>query len=550
MKKATYFFKQQGDARILREELLPESRGTIVDRQGELLAFSSPIKVIWAEPDKVLAGDENLQALAHALGMSLKRLHAKLASNRNFVYLHRSLTPKQAEEVIALGIDGVHAKTEFKRFYPAGEVASHLVGLTDVDDRGQEGMELAYNELLTGVDGSRKVMKNRRGELIKHIKLTKAPSRAGTLALSIDINLQYAAYKELKAAVANYKAASGSIVILDVDSGEILAMVNQPSYNSNNRARINPLHMRNSALIDLYEPGSTVKPFTIAAALESGRYSAKSVIDTAPGYMAVNEKLLEDPRNYGELDLETILSKSSQIGITKIALDLDMQDLRGLFDRVGLGEFSATGYPGEQPGYLPNQKVWRDIDRATLSFGHGLTVNTLQLASAYAVIANDGVKRPVSLLKQSGDSVEQPERVFSAKVAQQVRQMMTAVTEKGGTGTAAKISGYSVAGKTGTAHKVSLAGYDANRYRATFAGMAPANNPKLVAVVTIDDPGGEKYFGGEIAAPVFARVMKSALRLKNVSPDRVYELSREDDARSQRAGDHVSIKETNQHGST
>lgn len=527
------FLQQQGDARVLRKEVITASRGEIVDRHGNLLAFSTPVKSIWANPSLVDHSDAGISGLAASLDISEKLLKKRLSQNNHFVYLRRQLDPQRADAVMAKEFDGIFVKTEYKRFYPAGEVASHLVGFTNVDDQGQEGIELSFDSLLSAESGLKQVMKNAHHEVIKDIKLIKAANEGQRLALSIDMRLQYIAYRELKAAVASYKAHSGSLVILDVASGEVLALVNQPSYNANDRSQLVAGNMRNRALIDLFEPGSTVKPFTIMAALESGDFTSSSIIDTGNGIIRLGKKMVADTKAYGAIDLAKVLSKSSNVGTSKVALDLDIDRMQDLFSRVGLGEYCATGFPGERAGYLPNHRNWLPIQKATLSFGHGLSVNTVQLARAYSVIANDGIKLPVSLLKldeqsATASAAQVPrfdgERVVSASVAREVRAMMRGVVEKGGTGTQAAIPGYSVAGKTGTAHKVGATGYEDNRYRATFAGIAPASAPRLVVVVTINDPGGEKYYGGEIAAPIFSKVMQSALRLMNIAPDRLDEL--------------------------
>ncbi|MDG2035136.1 MAG: penicillin-binding protein 2 [Pseudomonadales bacterium] len=523
------FLQQQGDARVLRTEKIAASRGEIVDRNGELLAFSTPVKSVWANPSLIDNSDAAIQRLASSLAMSESALRKRLLSNAQFVYLKRQLDPQKAERIRAQKFEGIFFETEYKRFYPAGEVAAHLVGFTGVDHHGQEGIELSYDSLLTAEAGAKQVMKNAHHEVIKDIKLVKAATEGQRLALSIDMRLQYIAYRELKAAVASHKAKSGSLVILDAQSGEVLALVNQPSYNANDRRQLVPENMRNRALIDLFEPGSTVKPFTVMAALESGDFDHSTIIDTSTGFLKLGGNTVLDSKDYGKIDLATVLSKSSNVGTSKIALDLDINEMQSLFARAGLGEYCATGFPGEQAGYLPNHQDWADIQKATLSFGHGLSVNAVQLARAYAVIANDGIKQPVSLLKLSDEErlartdIRSAERVISASVTREVREMMKAVVEKGGTGMQARIAGYSVAGKTGTAHKVGASGYEASRYRSTFAGMVPATAPKLVAVVTINDPSGEKYYGGEIAAPVFSRVMQSALRLMNITPDRLHE---------------------------
>lgn len=522
------FLQQQGDARVLREETIAASRGEIVDRNGKLLAFSTPVESVWANPSLVDFSASRIRELAASLDISERLLKKRLAQNNYYVYLRRQLDPQMADAVKSGKFDGVFLKTEYKRFYPAGEIASHLVGFTDVDDKGQEGMELSFDSLLSAETGLKQVMKNAHHEVIKDIKLIRAASEGQRLVLSIDMRLQYIAYRELKAAVASYKARSGSLVILDTRTGEVLALVNQPSYNANDRSQLVPENMRNRALIDLYEPGSTVKPFTVMAALESGDFDSSSIIDTDKGSIRVGNKTIYDEGAYGKIDLATVLSKSSNVGTSKLALDIDIDQMQDLFSRVGLGEYCATGFPGEQTGYLPNHRFWAPIEKATLSYGHGLSVNTVQLARAYSVIANDGIKQPVSLLKVNSEAAKplgfsEGERVVSASITREVREMMLGVVEKG-TGKQARIPGYSVAGKTGTAHKVGRGGYEESRYRATFAGIAPASAPRLVAVVTINDPADERYSGGKIAAPVFSKVMQSALRILDVEPDRLHEL--------------------------
>ncbi|NNL57718.1 MAG: penicillin-binding protein 2 [Pseudomonadales bacterium] len=490
---------------------------------------------VWLNPGVFEPSQQNLQALAAVLDTSVAQIKRRLAANQSFVFLRRQVEPATAQAVLALGLNGVHAQTEYKRFYPAAEFAAHIVGFTDVEDRGQEGVELAFDHILQGQAGQRKVMRNALGETIKDIGLLKAASSGGQLQLAIDMNLQYIAYRELKAAVAEHDARSGSLVILDVDTGEVLALVNQPSYNVNDRSQLLPARTRNRALIDVFEPGSTVKPFTVAAALEHGDINPSTVIDTTPGVIRLGNKAIVDPRDYGKLNVSEVLVKSSQVGTTKISLGMPAEQLRSMLSRVGFGEYCATGFPGEQVGFLPHHRKWQPVQRAALSYGHGMSVNLMQLARAYAVIAADGVKRPVSLLKHdaghaaagllgNADATDkQVERVLEPGIAAEIRRMMVDVVDHG-TGKAAQIPGYSVAGKTGTTHRVGRLGYEENRYRATFAGMLPANAPRLVVAVTIDDPRGEKYFGGEIAAPVFARVMQAAVRQMNIAPDRPEQL--------------------------
>lgn len=522
--KGHLFIKQQGDLRVLREERIPAGRGEILDRNGRLLAYSTPVQSIWANPRAFNADQASVDKLADLLDVDRKVILRRLSSDRGFVYLRRQVDPAMAQRVQALGLAGVHAEDEFKRFYPAAEFAAHLLGFTDIEDRGQEGVELAYEDLLAGEPGLRQVMRNAIGEPIRDIRMLRAASEGEPLQLSIDINLQYAAYRTLKSAVYEHNARSGSAVVLDARSGEVLALVNQPSYNVNDREQLLPANTRNRALVDVFEPGSTVKPFTFAAALDAGVVSRKTVIDTSPGTIRLGSKVIVDPRNYGALSVEEVLTKSSQVGTTKIALALAPQKLRAVFASVGFGEYCATGFPGEGVGYLPSHRKWQPVQRAALSFGHGLAINAMQLARAYAVLAADGIKRPVSLLKQSGEDGAVPgERVLPADIAREVRAMMVDVVDRG-TGQAAAVPGYAVAGKTGTTHRVGREGYEDNRYRATFAGMLPASAPRIVIVVTIDDPRGDRYYGGEVAAPVFAAIGSAAARLLNLTPDRPEQL--------------------------
>lgn len=515
------FLQGQGDARTVRTEHIPAYRGVISDRNGEPLAVSTPVASVWINPRRMGDDRQRWPELARRVGMSERQLAKKIADNRSrqFVYLQRQMTPADAEQVLALKIPGVNVQREYKRYYPAGEVAAHLVGFTDIDDRGQEGVELAFNDWLQGEDGSKVVLKDLHGKVFRDIGEAKPASPGKDLMLSIDIRLQHLAYRELKAAMKRYSAKAGSIVMLDSHTGEVLAMANQPSFNPNNRSDMRPGSMRNRAITDMFEPGSTVKPLTVVAALESGRYHPHTLIDTSPGYIRVGRKTLLDPVNYGTLDLTHVLTKSSQVGTSKIALDLDEQDVWEVFRRFGLGESTGTGFPGESAGMLPNRPNWRDIERVNFAFGYGLAVTPLQLAQAYGVFANRGVLKPALLLRQIEDNPGH--RVVNERVAGQVAKMLQTVTQEGGTATRAEMTVYSAAGKTGTVHKVGEnGGYADNRYMAVFAGMAPAKNPRLVTVVVIDEPELQKYHGGEAAAPVFARVVSHALRILDVVPDK------------------------------
>lgn len=522
------FLQNQGNNRTLRTVDIPAYRGVITDRRGEPLAISTPVVSIWANPQLLEVDGDKLAMLARRLKLRVGDLKKRieLYRKKEFMYLARQLTPPQAEAVLDLEIVGIFKREEYKRFYPAGEVAAQLVGFTGIDDRGQEGMELAFDDWLYGATGSKRVLKDRKGQVIKELQLIESEKPGSNLALSIDLRLQYIAYRELKAAMKQFRAKSGSVVVLDVQTGEVLAMVNQPSFNPNDRSRLKKGSTRNRAVTDLLEPGSVMKPLTMVAALESGKFHAGTVIETSPGYMRVGRKTFTDHRNYGKLDMSGILAKSSQVGTTKIAMQVGPEEIRGVFDRVGLGHSPGTGFPGESAGLLPSKRRWRDVETATLAFGYGMAATPLQLANAYAVLANNGIKKQVSLLKVSAADGVLPgleEQVIDKKIVASVRQMMKAVIEKEGTGTRAAINTYEVAGKTGTSHKVGAGGYQKDRYVGLFAGMAPADAPRLVTVVVIDDPRGEDYYGGLVAAPVFSKVTAEALRLMSVPPLKVPE---------------------------
>ena len=515
------FLQDQGDARTVRTEPIPAYRGVISDRNGEPLAVSTPVASIWINPRHLSKEQDRWDELADVIGMSRADLSAKIIKNshRGFVYLRRHLSPRQADEILALEIKGVNAQREYKRYYPAGDVAAHLVGFTNIDDMGQEGMELAFNDWLRGVPGSKRVLKDRNGNVFRDIDQQTIARSGKDLVLSIDMRLQHLAYRELKGAMRRVGAKSGSVVMLDSATGEVLAMVNQPSFNPNNRRALKPNTMRNRAMTDVFEPGSTVKPLTVVAALETGRYRPSTIIDTSPGYIRVGKKTLPDPINYGAIDVTKILTKSSQVGISKLALDLDEQSVWEVFSRFGLGISSGSGFPGESAGMLPGRPNWRLIERVNFAFGYGLAVTPLQLAQAYSVFASDGVLRPATLVRQV-EAVD-GQQVIDPVIADQLLTMLKTVTEDGGTATRAQVVAYSVAGKTGTVHKAGVGGYADDRYMAVFAGVAPASNPRIVTVVMIDEPNLDKYHGGEAAAPVLARVVTDALRILNVAPDKM-----------------------------
>jgi cell division protein FtsI (penicillin-binding protein 3) len=519
------FLMRQGDARMVREVSIPAHRGMILDRRGEPLAVSAPVVSLWANPQ--VLGEDIAQAkqVAQNLGLPEVAFLERLArlKNKEFMYLKRSVNPVEAEAVLSNKWSGVNGVQEFQRYYPAAEVTTHLVGFNNIDDQGQEGMELAYETWLQGTSGTKMVQKDRTGRTVKDLQLLSSAQPGKDLVLSIDLRIQYVAYRELKAVVQQHNASSGSVVVLDVRTGEILAMVNQPAYNPNNRSVMSIDSLRNRALTDVLEPGSTMKPLTIAAALMSGQYDPDSKVDTSPGFIKVKRKTIRDHRNYGVLDITGIITKSSNVGVTKLALSLPENSVRETFYSFGLGQATASSFPGESAGILPSYAKWNPINLATMAYGYGIAVTPVQLAQAYAVFASYGLKRPISLLKQ--DQVPEAQRVMPERVAKQVIAMLETVVQKGGTGTRAGVPSYRVAGKTGTVHKPSKdGGYADDVYAAVFAGMAPASKPRLVSVVIIDNPKGEQYYGGEVAAPVFSRIMAESLRLLNVAPDNLLPL--------------------------
>lgn len=513
------FLRAQGDARNLRVEPLAATRGLILDRNGQPLAVSTPVVSIWANPPQLFAARDRWKVLAKKAGVDYEDFKDRLlrAQGREFLYLRRHLAPDFAKGILDLGVPGVYGMTEYRRYYPAGEVAAHVVGFTNIDDAGQEGMELAFEERLGAHQGKRKVVKDLNGRVVDDVEIIEDARPGQDLTLSIDLRIQYLAYRELNAAVQQQNASGGSVVVLDVDTGEVLAMVNQPSYNPNNRAGTRQAWLRNRAVTDVFEPGSTMKSFTVAAGLESGKFRPQSLIDTAPGKFRVGTKVISDHHDYGLIDVTTILTKSSNIGSTKMALAMEPERLVTMYRRMGFGQATHSGFPGESTGSLPARQKWRPIELATLSYGYGVSVTALQLARSYLVLASGGLTRPVTLLRRDG-RVE-GERVLPEDIARTVSGMLETVTTEGGTALRARINGYRVAGKTGTVHKLTGAGYAANEYLSLFAGMAPVSRPRVVTVVVIDNPRNNAYYGGLVAAPVFSAVTAGALRTLNVSPD-------------------------------
>ncbi|MDT0500176.1 MULTISPECIES: penicillin-binding transpeptidase domain-containing protein [unclassified Halomonas] len=514
------FLQGQGDARTLRTDSLPAHRGMIADRHGEPLAISTPVVTLWANPQDVPDDPIQRVQLASALGVDLEALNERLArySEREFMYLRRQMTPEAAQRVLDLRVPGVYRQDEYKRYYPAGEVAAQLLGVTNVDDKGQEGLELAYQPYLAGTPGLRRVLKDRRGRLVRDLEVLREAKPGGELTLAIDQRLQYMAYRELKAAVAENDADGGVVVMLDARTGEVLAMANQPSYNPNNRAGLDPQGLRNRALVDPYEPGSVVKPLALAAMLDAGGLSPDTVVDTTPGWMRIDRFTIRDIRNYKELDLAGILEKSSNVGMSKLALRYDEPVIPQLYRRLGFGQPPGTGFPGEATGEVPAPVRWSSSQWAALSYGYGLSVTPLQLASAFTAIANEGRLLQPSLLRL--DEPVAGEQVISPVVARRVLEMMDRVVEPDTGARRAEVPGYRVAGKTGTVRKTGAGGYQENAYRGFFVGIAPVSDPRIVTVVMIDHPRGDSYYGGAVAAPVFSRVAGSALRLLDVPPDR------------------------------
>jgi cell division protein FtsI (penicillin-binding protein 3) len=513
---ATEFLQGQGSSRYSRDLEIPAHRGRVLDRFGEPLAISTPVKAVWAWPEKVEASPKELRALAALLELDSGALATRLAQGDDFVYLKKAVPPEVAARVAALGIAGVHDDDEYRRYYPSGEVMSQVLGFTGDRDVGQEGIELAQQSWLGGVPGSRRVIINRRGEVVEDVASIRAPQEGRDLALSIDSRLQYLAFRELKAAVEANKAKGGGLVMLDVKTGEILALANWPSYNPNNRSRVPRERMRNRALTDSFEPGSTLKPFTIAAALETGKLRPDSVIDTAPGTLTIGNATIHDAHREGVLTVEQVVQKSSNVGAAKIALSLPSEAMWQMFSGAGFGTPPKTGFPGEVSGRLRPAKSWRPIEQATMAFGHGISVNLVQLARAYSIFATDGELKPVTLFKAAGPVAGRP--VLTPATAHAVRHMLEMAVSAGGTAPKAQITGYRVAGKTGTAHKLEDGRY-VNRYVSSFVGFAPASNPRLLVAVTIDEPAAGQYYGGSVAAPCFTNVMGPALRLLGVPND-------------------------------
>nr|MBP8120968.1 penicillin-binding protein 2 [Burkholderiales bacterium] len=495
----------------------PASRGAVMDRNGKPLAISTPVESIWASPAEMDLDRAELTKLAQAIGMDRKLLAERLAErNKNFVWLKRQLSPDQAARVIALKIPGVFQQREFRRFYPAGDVTAHVIGFTGQEDQGQEGIELAQQAQLAGSPGQRRVIKDRKGRIVEDIENLKTPREGRPLKLSIDERFQYLAHRELKAAVEANKAKGGALVMLDAKTGEVLALVNQPDYNPNNRAQWNPKQARNRSVTDTFEPGSTFKPFAVSAALEAGIVRPDTMIATGSGFI-VGSKTITDSHPLNQMTVAEIIQKSSNIGTAKMALQLPSERLWSLYSELGFGTAPKTGFPGEASGRLRPVKSWKPIEQATMGYGYGVSVSALQLARAYTVFTNDGVLLPATFLKREGDVIGK--QILSVKTARTMAQMLETVTQTGGTATKAQVPGYRIAGKTGTAYKLVNGQYADNLYLSSFVGFGPVSNPRYIIAVTIDEPGAGKHYGGDVSAPVFANVLSQALRISGVPPD-------------------------------
>ena len=510
------FLQGQGAARFSREIEVPAHRGRIVDRYGDALAISTPVKSLWVFRDKVEALPEQLRALARVLETTPQQVAARFNGDGEFAFVAKQLAPQTAERALAIGIKGLNEQNEYRRYYPGGEVTAQIIGFTGDKDAGQEGVELAQQAWLGGTAGSRRVIINRRGDIVEDVAAIHAPQAGRDLVLAIDSRLQYVAFRELAAAVERNKAKAGGLVVVDAQSGEILALANVPSYNPNRRDRTARERMRNRALVDTFEPGSTMKPFTIAAALEAGKVRPDTVIHTEAGELTIGKQTIHDAHRAGPLTVEQVIQKSSNVGAAKIALSLPARTLWRLFSEAGFGTPPGTGFPGEVGGRLRAPATWKPIEQATMSYGHGLSVNLVQLARAYTVFASDGEVKPVTLFKTAGAVAGRP--IMSAATARSVRHMLELATLPGGTAPQAQVEGYRVAGKTGTARKIEGREYT-RKYVASFVGLAPVSDPRLVVAVMIDEPNNGQYYGGSVAGPVFSSVMGAALRMLGVPTD-------------------------------
>ena len=512
------FLKEKGEARINRLITVPAYRGMVTDRRGEPLAISTPVESIWLNPREAEATPQQIASLAALLDLDAASLKKEFKeSDKSFLYLRRLLPPDVANAALALDIKGLYSKPEYRRYYPSGEVIAHVLGQTSVEDKGIEGVELTYQKWLAGEQGLKRVARDRRGNVVEVLESVKLPRPGQDIALSINLQIQYLAYRELAAAVQQHGARAGSVVALDAKTGEILALANWPSYNPNNRSTMTNERVRDRAATDAYEPGSTMKPFLVSAALEAGVVKPDTHIDTGGGYLMVGEKKITDTHPKGNITVAEAIQVSSNVAVAKIALGMHSEDYWRVLNHAGFGAVPESGLPGETAGRLRPYDSWLPIEKATMAFGHGISVSLLQLAHAYTIFANDGLMPPLSIVKRREAALGQ--RVVSERTAREVRSMLEMVTQDGGTAPLARVVGYRVAGKTGTAHKLINGTYSPNKYIASFVGLAPASNPRLIIAVMVDEPAGSAYYGGQIAGPVFSRVMAGGLRLMAVPPD-------------------------------
>jgi cell division protein FtsI (penicillin-binding protein 3) len=522
----TEFFQKQGEIRFARKLELPASRGRIVDRNGQILAASVPAPSLWVLPKDFEADKTKRRQLAKLLGMSALELDQRLDDNPNFVWLRRQVDEQVAKDVLALNLKGIHQVREYKRKYPEGEASAHVVGFTNAEERGQEGIELSFEHDLAGTDGTRRVIKDRLGRVVEDIGDSVAPVDGRDVQLSIDSKVQFFAYQRVRDAVAAHKAKAGSVVVLDVQSGEVLALANYPSYSPGDRRNLNGAQLRNRALTDTFEPGSTMKPFIAALAMETGRVTPDTVIQTAPGRITITGSTISDAHVHGALTVNEVIQKSSNVGTVKMAMQMQPREMWDLYTQLGFGQKPQIAFPGAVTGKLRPYKTWRPIEQATMSYGYGLSVSLFQLARAYTVLAHDGELLPLSLVRlpASPDAPAGPVataglQVMTPATAKAVRHMLQLAAGAGGTAPKAQVIGYSVGGKTGTAHKQEGKGYADKKYRAWFVGMAPVNNPRIVVAVMVDEPNNGKYYGGDVAAPVFSEVVQQTLRMMGVPPD-------------------------------
>ena len=511
------FLQEKGDSRYRRDLEISASRGRISDRNGDVLAISTPMKSVWAIPADSRLTQEQSKQLANLLEIDVKELARKLASDKSFIFLRRQLPPDIGDRVAALKLPGIGLDKEYRRFYPSGEMTAHMVGFTGVDDKGLEGVELAFQGQLLGHAGSRTVIKDRRGQIVEDVGSIKPPQDGKDIRLALDSKIQYLAYSHLKQAVVDNKAKAGGIVVIDATTGEILALSNWPTYNPNNRERLSGAQLRNRAVTDTFEPGSTLKPFAVAQSLESGKVRFDTVINCAPGRLTIGKATISDSHPHGALTVAQVIQKSSNVGTVKIASMLMPEQMWDMFDAVGFGQISRLGFPGEVSGRLRPWKSWRPIEQATMSYGHGISVSLMQLARAYSVFAREGDLVPLSLIKLDSTPLGTAP-VFSQQTVREMRAMLELAVQPGGTAPKAQVSGYRVAGKTGTAYKLE-AGQYAKKYVASFVGFAPASNPRLIVAVMIDEPGGAQHYGGDVAGPIFASVMGGALRTLGIASD-------------------------------